>query len=80
MTTYRNDSAMTTFTITCPCGCGSLLTAHDAGFSATVVTMDACPTRAAAGVVSFSVRKSDAYAAAVPASSLRQVDGLVSFG
>lgn len=67
------------FSIVCPC-CGSVVTASDAGFSATTVTVAACPTQAAAGIASTTMRKSAAYAAATPVTVLAHRDGLVSFG
>lgn len=67
------------FSIVCPC-CGSVVTASDAGFSATTVEVKACPTGQAAGIVSRTMRKSAAYAAAAPVTVLAHRDGLVSFG
>jgi hypothetical protein len=69
------------FTIFCTCGCGEAVEASDAGFAATSVEVEACPTLRAAGVVSSTIRKSAAYAAAVPASAgWSHKDGLVTFG
>ena len=67
------------FNIFCPC-CGQQVVARDAGFSATTVTVEACSTQRAAGVVSWECRKSVAYAAIVPQPVLRHRDGFVSFG
>ena len=53
-----------TFQITCTCGCGVIVEAQDQGFSATEVEVQACPRRRADGIVSVTVRKSVAYAAA----------------
>lgn len=70
---------MGTFEILCPC-CGERVKAHDAGFSATTVTVDACPTQAAAGIVSLTIRKSAAYEAAAPVTTVMHRDGLVAIG
>lgn len=77
--TGREEAIMATFAVSCPC-CGSAVEASDAGFTATSVEIAACPTRRAAGVVSVTMRKSAAYAAAVPASAgTFHRDGLVVF-
>lgn len=68
-----------TFEVRCGCGCGEAVKAHDAGFSATTVEVAACSSRRAAGVVSVTMRKSAAFAAAVPATALVHRDGLVTF-
>lgn len=69
------------FTIFCTCGCGEAVEALDEGFSAVSVEVAACSTLQAAGVVSSTIRKSAAYAAAVPQSSgWAHRDGLVTFG
>lgn len=67
------------FQISCPC-CGQIVEARDAGFAATTVDVVACDRQRAAGVVSWTMRKSAAFAAAVPAETLRHKSGLVSFG
>lgn len=77
--TGREEAIMATFTVLCPC-CGSAVSASDAGFSATTVEIAACPTGQAAGIVSRTMRKSAAYAAAAPVTVLAHRDGLVSFG
>jgi hypothetical protein len=69
------------FTINCTCGCGQAVEASDAGFSATSCEVEACPTLRAAGVVSTTIRKSAAYAAALPVSTgWAHRTGLVTFG
>lgn len=68
-----------TFTINCLCGCGETVVALDEGFSAVTVTVAACGRRAAQGIASFEVRKSVAYAAALPASTgMQHRNGLVT--
>lgn len=84
MTTTTNpeteEVAMSSFSVTCPCGCDEVVAAHDAGFTATSVEVDACPSCSANGIVSREMRKSWAYANAVPASTgLQHRDGLVVF-
>lgn len=70
----------TTFQVTCPCGCGAAVTAHDSGFAAVTVEVEACPTLAAAGERSRTMRKSWGYANAVPVSAgWQHRDGLVVF-
>ena len=68
------------FQINCTCGCGQVVEAVDSGFHATTVEMEACENRKGFGMVSLTVRKSAAYAAAVPTTVLRHRDGLVTFG
>jgi hypothetical protein len=68
-----------TFSIHCPC-CSQQVEARDAGFSATTVEVVACAAQKAAGVVSWTMRKSAAYAAAAPAETFRHKDGFVTFG
>ena len=68
-----------TFEVFCGCGCGEAVKARDAGFSATSVEVLACARQRAAGVVSMTMRKSAAFAAAVPATALAHRDGLVAF-
>ena len=73
--------AAITFLVECPCGCGISVPAHDAGFSATTVEIDACPKWAANGIVTSTVRKSWAYSHEVPtAAAWQHRDGLVTFG
>lgn len=68
------------FLVSCPC-CSAPVEASDLGFSDTTVSVAPCPTQAAAGVVSTRMRKSAAYAAALPApGDLRHHEGLVTFG
>ena len=67
-----------TFPIFCPC-CGQQVEALDKGFSAISVEVAACGTQRASGVVSWTIRKSAAYAAIVPAEVLRHKHGLVEF-
>ncbi len=77
-TTPTEEVAMFSFSVPCPC-CGEIVTAHDAGFTATTAEVEACSVRRAAGVVSDTVRKSAAYVAAVPTTTFSHRDGLVSF-
>jgi NAD-dependent DNA ligase len=67
-----------TFPIFCPC-CGQQVEALDKGFAATSVEVAACDTQRAIGIVSWTIRKSAAYAAAVPVYSVRHSTGLVEF-
>jgi len=69
----------TTFTIFCGCGCGETVEASSAGFAATTCEVAACTARREAGMVSFTVRKSAAFAAAVPTTTVAHRDGLVCF-
>lgn len=70
-----------TLLVTCPCGCGTAVKAHDAGFSATTVEVEACPMWAANGIRTSTLRKSWAYSHAVPVSAgVQHRDGLVVFG
>lgn len=68
-----------TFSIRCP-HCGQVVEARDAGFAATSVTVAPCDGYRAEGISSWEIRKSAAYAAAVPAETLRHKDGFVTFG
>ena len=70
---------MSSFTVSCPCGCGEHVAAHDAGWGATTITVDACPAVCAAGIVSREMRKSWGLEHAVVAPSLAHRDGLVVF-
>jgi len=73
-------TAPTTFNVFCGCGCGETVKATDAGFFATSCEVAACAKLRAAGMLSFTVRKTAAFAAAVPVvTSVRHIDGLVSF-
>lgn len=67
-----------TFIIACPC-CGMAVEARCAGFSATTVEVVACPTRQATGIVSVTMRKSAAYAAAEVEPIIHHRGGLVTF-
>lgn len=67
------------FSIVCSC-CGTVVSASDTGFTATTVSVAACPTQRAAGIVAVTMRKGAAYGAAAPVTELRHSDGLVSFG
>lgn len=67
------------FSISCTC-CGQQVEARDAGFTATTVEVVACDRQRAAGIVSWTMRKSAAYAAVVPAEVLRHKSGFVTFG
>ena len=68
------------FSVSCPCGCGHIVSAFDEGFSATTVEVEACQTLAADGICSSQMRKSWAYSHAVPtASPVQHRDGLVVF-
>jgi hypothetical protein len=67
------------FFVTCPCGCEATCEATSAGFSATTVEVAACPTYIERGVSSVTLRKSAAYASAVPAVFARPRFGLVEF-
>lgn len=67
------------FSIFCPC-CGQVVEARDAGFTATAVEVVACTAQQAVGVVTWTMRKSAAYAAVVPAETLRHTTGLVTLG
>lgn len=81
-TTPTNDREVAvstfSFSVLCPC-CGELVLAADAGFSATTVEVEACSARRAVGMVSVTMRKSAAYAAAPPATVVAHRDGLVVF-
>lgn len=80
-TTKAKEASMTnTFTVTCPCGCGEPVTATDAGFSATTVTVAACSKWAANGITTSKVRKSWAFSHEVTsARPVSHVSGLVVF-
>jgi len=67
------------FSISCPCRCGEVVEAGDAGFSATTVTVEACTKVRAMGIVSTTIRKSEAYSLAVPTTVVSHRDGLVGF-
>jgi hypothetical protein len=71
---------MTTFSVSCPCGCGEVVTATDEGFSATSCEVTACAKRRASGVVSDTMRKSVAYGLCTGLHSVAHKDGLVAFG
>lgn len=68
-----------TFSIHCPC-CGQVVEARDAGFAATSVEVDACESKRSTGIVSWTMRKSMAFAAIVPEPVYRHRDGFVTFG
>lgn len=71
----------TTFSITCPCGCGSVVEASSKGFSATSCEVVACESLRKDGIVSTTIRKTEAYSLFVSDEAiLRHKDGLVSFG
>ena len=70
---------MSRFAISCPCKCGAVVEASDAGFTATTVSVEACPAILARGIVSTTIRKSEAYSLAVPTTGLRHRDGMVVF-
>lgn len=70
---------ISTFTISCPCGCGETLTASDAGFTSTTVSVEACTKVRAMGIVSTTIRKSEAYRLTVPTTVVSHRDGLVAF-
>lgn len=74
-----STTPVVSFPVRCSCLCGETVTAYDEGFSSTTVEVDACSTLRARGIVSVTVRKSAAYAAAVPTSAVRHRDGLVAF-
>lgn len=69
------------FAIACPC-CGVRVEASDPGFGATTVSVTACPTQVAAGIVLVKMRRSAAYTAAgrLVEPDLQHPDGLVTFG
>lgn len=78
------EVAVSTFSISCPCQCGAVVEARDAGFSATTVEIDTCEAwRAVSGgyhaPMAIEVRKSVAYSQAVPTTVISHRDGLVSF-
>lgn len=68
---------MSKFFVSCPCGCGEAVEASDAGFSATTVRVNCCERSELARV---TVRKSWAYANAVPTTGVAHRDGSVVFG
>lgn len=70
---------MSSFIVSCPCGCGEPVAAHDAGWGATTITVDACADGREAGIVSREMRKSWGLEHAVVAPSLAHRDGLVAF-
>lgn len=72
-------STSSTFQVTCPCGCGDIVTARDAGFSATTVDIVACNTLIERGFVLVTIRKSRAIELAAPNAHapVRHRDGLV---
>jgi len=78
----REVAMSATFNMICTCGCEQVVEASDAGFAATTVEVEACDSlRKEWGMASQTIRKSAAYAAAVPAASgLRRRDGLVVLG
>ena len=71
---------MITLFVSCPCSCGEVVPATDAGFAATTVEVDGCTASKAAGIVSRTMRKSWAVSHEVSASSpVRHAVGLVEF-
>lgn len=73
------EVAVSAFSIACPCKCGAVVTASDAGFTATTVSVEACPAIQARGIVSTTIRKSEAYSLAVPTTVVSHRDGQVAF-
>jgi len=79
-TTHQlKEATMATFSVTCPCGSGHVVTASDAGFSATTITVDGCSVCRQSGIVSREMRKSWGLANEVSSSVLVPNDGLVAF-
>lgn len=77
---HGKELIVSTFAVSCPCGCGEAVEARDAGFSATTVEVVACSKWAANGITTSVVRKSWAFSHAVTTESAWQhVDGLVVF-
>ena len=70
---------MSSFSVTCPCGSCHTVEASDAGFSATTITVAACPTCRNSGIVSREMRKSYGVEHYVSAPSVQHRDGLVVF-
>lgn len=68
---------MAQFSAPCPC-CGQQVEVRDAGFAATTVEVTACDRQRAAGVVSWTARKSTF--AVVRTEVVRHTTGLVTFG
>jgi hypothetical protein len=70
---------LVSFSVHCPCGSGNVVAAHDEGFAATEVQVDACETCKSAGVIGRGMRKSWAYANAVSTETVgwQHKDGLV---
>jgi hypothetical protein len=66
-------------TIACPC-CGQAVEARYAGFESTTVEVVACDSQRAVGIVSWTMRKSAAFAAVVPEPVYRHRDGFVTLG
>lgn len=78
-----NASTTITTTVTCDCGCGEAIDlAMPGGFAGTTCEVQACSTRrAASGMVSFTIRRSDGFAfRPVGSGTVSHRDGLVSFG
>ena len=70
---------METIRISCPC-CGQTVEGRYAGFAATSVEVDACESKRSTGIVSYTMRKSAAFAAVEPEPVYRHRDGFITFG
>jgi hypothetical protein len=77
--TTRKETSVSRFSVTCPCGSGLVVEASDAGFSATTITVAACPTCRESGIVAREMRKSYGIEAYVSIPSMQHRDGLVVF-
>lgn len=78
------EVAVSTFSISCPCQCGQIVEARDAGFTATTVEIDTCQKwqSVSGGILAplaVEIRKSLAYSLTKPAATLTHCDGLVAF-
>lgn len=68
--------------VICPCGCEAAVAIDMGGFSSTTIEVEACPTQAARGIESYTMRKSAGLALQSVAAPtyVRHVDGLVVLG